>query len=62
MMELKECAKRIYDVPEFNFYALGYAIKHILFATRLGIKWFFLKKEQSQQMTFVQCFGIGAFG
>ena len=62
MMELKECAKRIYDVPKFNFYALGYAIKHILFATRSGIKWFFLKKEQSQQMTLVQCFGIGAFG
>lgn len=26
MMELMECSKRIYEVPEFIFYALGYAI------------------------------------
>jgi hypothetical protein len=25
MMELKECSKRIYDIPKFIFYALGYA-------------------------------------
>lgn len=62
MMELKECAKRIYDVPEFIFYALGYAIERILSATRSGIKWFFLKKEQSQQLTLAQRFGIDAFG
>ncbi len=25
MMELMECSKRIYDIPKFIFYALGYA-------------------------------------
>ena len=26
LMELKECSKRIYEIPQFIFYALGYAI------------------------------------
>lgn len=30
MMELKECSKRIYDMPKFIFYALGYAIQACL--------------------------------
>lgn len=62
MMELKECSKRIYGIPKFIFYALGYAIGHILAGTRSGIKGFLLQKEQSQQLTLAQCFGIGAFG
>lgn len=62
MMDLKECSKRIYDVPQFIFYAPGYAIERILTGTRSGIKGFLLKKEQSQQLTLAQCFGIGAFG
>lgn len=62
MMELKECSKRIYDVPKFIFYALGYAIERVLTGTCSGIKGFFLKKEQSQQLTLAQYFGIGAFG
>lgn len=60
MMELKECSKRIYDIPKLIFYALGYAIRHVLAGTRSGIKGFILKKEQSQQLTLAQCFGIGA--
>ena len=52
MMELKECSKRIYDIPKFIFYILGYAIERILAGTRSGIKGFLLKKEQSQQLTF----------
>lgn len=60
MMELRECSKRIYDVPKFIYYALGYAIERVLAGTRSGIKSFFLKKEQSQQLTLAQCFGIGA--
>ena len=62
MMELRECSKRIYDMPKFIFYALGYAIERVLAGTRSGIKGFILKKEQSQQLTLNQCFGIGAFG
>lgn len=62
MMELKECSKRIYGIPKFIFYALGYAIGHVLAGTRSGIKGFLLQKEQSQQLTLAQCFGIGGFG
>lgn len=29
MLELKECSKRIYDIPKFIFYALGYAIERV---------------------------------
>ena len=62
MMELKECSKRIYSIPKFIFYALGYAIERVLAGTRSGIKGFLLKKEQSQQLTLEQYFGIEAFG
>ena len=62
MMELKECSKRIFGLPKFIFYALGYAIERVLAVTRSGIKGFILKKEQSQQLTLAQCFGIEAFG
>ena len=61
MMELKECSKRIYGIPKFTFYALGYAIERVLAGTRSGIKRFMLKKEQSQQLTLFQCFAIEAF-
>ena len=62
MMELKECSKRIYDMPKFIFYALGYAIERVLAGARSGIKRFLLKKEQSQQLTLAGYFGIEAFG
>ncbi len=62
MMELKECSKRIYEIPKFIFYAVGYAIERVLAGTRSGIKGFLLKKERSQQLTLSQYFGIGAFG
>ena len=62
LKELKECSKRIYGVSKFIFYALGYAIGHVLARTRSGIKGFILQKEQSQQLTLAQCFGLEAFG
>lgn len=62
MMKLKECSKRIYDMPKFIFYALGYAIERVLAGTRSGIKGFLLKKRQSQQITLSQFFGIEALG
>ena len=56
MLELKDCSKRIFDVPKFIFYGLGYAIERVLARTHSGIKGFLLKKEQSQQLTLAECF------
>ena len=47
--ELKECSKRIYEVPKFIFYALGYAIERVLSMCRKGINGFLTKKVKSQQ-------------
>ena len=62
MLELKECSKRIFEIPKFIFYAIGYAIERVLAKTRSGIDGFLLKKKPSQQLTLVEYFGIGAFG
>ena len=62
MMELTECAQRIYGISKFIFYAIGYAIERVLAGTRSGIKGFLMKKEQSQQLTLAECFGIEVFG
>ena len=56
MLELKECSKRIFDVPKFIFYGLGYAIERVLARTHSGIKGFLLEKEHSQQLTLAECF------
>lgn len=40
MLELKECSKRIFDIPKFIFYGLGYAIERVLARTHSGIKGF----------------------
>jgi len=61
MLELKECSKRIYNIPKFIFYALGYAIERVLSMTCSGIKGFIFKKEQSQQLTFDDFFNYGCF-
>ena len=62
MLELRECSKRIYDLPKFIFYALGYAIKRVLAGTRSGIKRFILKKEGLQQLTLAQFIDIEVSG
>ena len=62
MLELKECSKRIFNIPKFIFYTLGYAIERVLAGTRSGINGFLLKKEQSQQLTLAEYFEIGVFG
>ena len=64
LMELKECSKRIYEMPKFIFYALGYAIERVLSMSRKGISGFFPKKVRSQQMNLFEHFKIedaGAF-
>jgi hypothetical protein len=46
---LKECSKRIYDIPKFIYYAVGYAIESILVKTKVGIQSFIPKNIRSQQ-------------
>ncbi len=46
---LKECSKRIYDIPKFIYYAIGYAIESILVKTKVGIQSFIHKNFKSQQ-------------
>lgn len=61
MLELKECSKRIFDVPKFIFYGLCYAIERVLSGTHSGIKSFLIKKEQSQQLTLEKYFAALGF-
>ena len=62
LMELKECSKRIYDVPKFVFYALGYAIERVLSMSRSGINGWLAKKVKSQQINLFEHFKIKAVG
>lgn len=62
LMELKECFKRIYEVPPFIFYALGYAIERILSMGRKGISSFFPNKVKSQQLNLFAHFKIADTG
>ena len=48
--ELQLCSKRIFSVPNFCLYALGYAISDVLSKTTVGIQAFFKKKPPSQQL------------
>lgn len=51
--EIKECAKRIFKVSKFIYYAVGSAIENILSKTYTSINKFLIpKKVQSQQLTF----------
>jgi len=64
LKELKECSKRIYEIPKFIFYALGYAIERILSMSRKGINSLFPKKGKSQELNLFEHFKIedaGAF-
>lgn len=58
LAELKECSKRIYGVPKFVFYALGYAIERVLSMSRKGINGFLTKKAKSQQLNLFEHFKI----
>lgn len=58
LKELKECSRRIYEVPRFIFYALGYAIERVLSMSRKGINSFLAKKVKSQQLNLFEYFKI----
>ena len=50
LAELKECSKRIYEMPQFIFYAIGYAMECVLSMSRSGISGFLTPKVTSQQI------------
>ena len=56
--ELKECSKRIYEIPKFIFYALGYALERVLSMSQNRISSFFPKKAKSQQLNLFEHFKI----
>ncbi len=58
LMELKECSKRIYDIPKFTFYAIGYAMERVLSMSRTGINTFIPTKVKSQQLNLFKYFKI----
>ncbi len=62
LKELKECSRRIYEVPKFIFYALGYAMERVLSMSRKGINGFLTKKSKSQQLNLFEHFKIEDMG
>lgn len=56
LKELKECSKRIYGVPKFIYYALGYAINQVLGMSRTGMQGFLTKKVKPKQMNLFEHF------
>ena len=58
LAELKECSKRIYEMPQFIFYAIGYAMERVLSMSRSGISGFLPPKVTSQQITLFKYFKI----
>ena len=62
LSELKECSKRIYGMPQFIFYAIGYALKYVLSMSRSGIGSFLPSKARSQQITLFEYFKIADCG
>lgn len=55
---IEECSKRIYDVPKFIFYALGYALERILSMSYTGISAYIPQKVKSQQINLFEYFKI----
>ena len=58
LAELKECSKRIYEMPQFIFYAIGYAMERVLSMSHISISCFLPPKVKSQQMTLFEYFKI----
>ena len=62
LAELKECSQRIYEMPKYIFYALGYALERVLSMSRCGISGFLPPKVKSQQLTLFEYFKIADCG
>jgi len=61
LKELKECSKRIYEIPKFIYYAIAYAIEDILVKTKVGIQSFIPKNIKSQQLNIFKCFKLAVY-
>lgn len=61
LAELKECSKRIYEMPKFIFYALGDAMERVL-SCRSGNSGFPPSKVKSQQLSLLKYFKIANRG
>jgi len=61
LKELKECSKRIYEIPKFIYYVIGYAIEDILVKTKVGIQGFIPKNIKSQQLDIFKCFKLAVY-
>ena len=62
MMELKECSKRIYKIPQFIYYTIGYAIERVLSMSRKGISTWIPRKIKSQQLNLFDFFSLEDYG
>lgn len=51
--EIKECSKRIYGMPQFVYYAIGYALERVNCS---GISSFLPPRVKSQQITLSEYF------
>ncbi len=58
LVELKECSRRIYKMPKFIFYAIGYSLERALSMCRSGISGFLPPKVRSQQISLFEYFKI----
>ena len=56
LAEVKECSKRIYGMPQFVYYAIGYALERVLSMSRSGISSFLPPRVKSQQITLFEYF------
>ena len=56
LAEIKECSKRIYRMPQFVYYAIGYALERVLSMSRSGISSFLPPRVKSQQITLFEYF------
>lgn len=54
--EVKECSQRIYKMPTFIFYAIGYALERVLSISHSGINGFLQPKVKPQQITLFEYF------
>lgn len=62
LAEIKECSRRIYKMPQFILYAIGYALERVLSMCRSGISGFLPPKAKSQQITLFEYFKIADCG
>ena len=61
LAEIKECSKRIYRMPQFVYYAIGYALERVLSMSRSGISSFLPPRVKSQQITLFEYFKMADY-